>query len=45
MLINFCGGVGSRWTQEWNFRYKDVTQKTKFPDWNIDDIAIAVFDC
>ena len=34
-----------RWTQEWNFRYKDVTQKTKFPDWNIDDIAIAVFDC
>ena len=34
-----------RWTQEWNYQWEGQTQQTKFPEWNIDDIAIAVFDC
>ena len=34
-----------RWTQEWNHLWKGTNYKTNFPEWNIDDIAIAVFDC
>ena len=34
-----------KWTQEWNYQWNGKCQKTKFPEWNIDDIAISVFDC
>ena len=45
MLINFYGGVGKDGRKNGIINGKVKPNKLKFPEWNIDDIAIAVFDC
>lgn len=34
-----------KWKQPWTYLWKDTTQISKFPESNIDDIGIVVWDC